>query len=259
MTDDKKPLVQNEHAEAEAREGIIRAHLHSGRFSECAPARDAIAFLLGELVRRGLDDHAADEAWEASLVGHREPYVQALRAARVAASPAALAIAQRWHGPKFGFGGHGGDEFVRDVLERARQAVEVVNRVVRLEQPTCDVCREPAGPVAEGKTIYIVHEKCGRQLVEGHRHVQPEQAAWLVERLVSTSPTGQRPEWLTHFDAFLSSRWTWTQLANDAIRFSRREDAERLARVLMDYGAFPSEHIWVPPPHDLSEQPKEPK
>lgn len=60
-----------------------------------------------------------------------------------------------------------------------------------------------------------------------------DETAWLVERTDAPAPL------------YMSGRLTWSESANDAVRFTRREDAEAFAPVGAAFRVC--EHIWVAP------------
>ncbi len=72
---------------------------------------------------------------------------------------------------------------------------------------------------------------CGAALAE-KRPAEPREIGWLIER--------EGPEWLAGFG--FSSNWTKDSL--EAIRFSRRADAEKIAEVLENVDISITEHIW---------------
>jgi hypothetical protein len=62
------------------------------------------------------------------------------------------------------------------------------------------------------------------------------ETGWLIEKAVDG-----RPHWLT-----CAWEFGWTDDAENAIRFSRREDAEQIASMMENEPISITEHMWVP-------------
>ena len=58
-----------------------------------------------------------------------------------------------------------------------------------------------------------------------------EEFGWLIE-----NDWNERPEWWRPLK--------WTTDANEAVRFARKEDAERVIREMLFANAHATEHIW---------------
>lgn len=126
------------------------------------------------------------------------------------------------------------DDEIKELRHHCNTSSNPTTHVARI----IALCDEVLAQRAEVGTPKLC-DNCGENLNE-----TPSRAAWLIESGVG----GSRPYWWGRTPGLVT---TWTDDQNSAVRFSRKEDAER-AIALLNESPRPkaTEHVWLDEAHE---------